>query len=53
MVYKAIVSATNKPDKNTSECLNFFSKAVIETRTDILDTKKTLIAKDCLNTSRN
>lgn len=26
MVYKAIVSATNKPDKNTSECLNFFFK---------------------------
>ena len=41
IVYKVIVSATNKPGKNTSECLNFLSKTVIETRRDILDTKNT------------
>ena len=47
---KAIVSATNKPDKNTSEYLKLLSKTNIGTIREILDTKNTLIAQNCLST---
>ena len=51
IVYRAIVSAINKPDKNTLEYLKLLSKTAITTIREILDTKNMLIARNCLNIS--
>lgn len=47
------VSTKNKPDKEYFGISEFFSKSVMGIMQEISDTKDTLVAQNCLNTSGN